>query len=253
MKEPLKEKLKNQTQSIGSWLTLGHTGVVEIMANSGFDWLAVDMEHSAISLTVAQEMIRVIELSGCTPLVRVGENDANIIKRVMDAGAHGVIVPMVNSWEEAEAAVKAVYYPPNGKRGVGLARAQKYGFGFEDYKKWLQGKASVIVQIEHIDAVNHLEEILSVDGVDGSIVGPYDLSGSMGFPGEFDRDDVKAAIKKYKDVCQSLNKPAGFHVVPDQVDMLKEKMDQGFSFLGFSLDSIFLGSNARTKLKEAQA
>ena len=129
----LKERLRKKEVTIGSWITLGHPSVAEIMAKAGFDWLTVDMEHSAITLHQAQQLIQVIELSGVVPLVRVGENDPNLIKRVMDAGAHGVIVPMVNSKEDAEKAVRSVKYPPRGFRGVGLARAQKYGADFEGF------------------------------------------------------------------------------------------------------------------------
>src|SRR6266516_1799372 len=125
----LKERLQSKTATIGSWLTFGNTSVAEIMAQAGFEWLTVDMEHTAITIEQAQELIRVIELCGVVPLVRVGENNPTYIKRVMDAGAHGVIVPMVNSRAAAEAAVSAVKYPPVGTRGVGLAWAQKYGFG----------------------------------------------------------------------------------------------------------------------------
>src|SRR3990172_12592200 len=120
----LKEKLKQNKLTIGSWITIGNSSIAEIMAKAGFDWLTVDMEHSAITLHQAQQLIQIIELSGVVPLVRVGENSPNLIKRVMDAGAYGVIVPMVNSKEDAEKAVNAVKYPPVGNRGVGLARAQ---------------------------------------------------------------------------------------------------------------------------------
>lgn len=134
----LKTKFVRREITIGSWITIGHQAVAEIMAGAGFDWLTVDMEHSAITLDIAQQLIQTIDLCGCIPLVRVGENNANLIKRVMDAGAYGVIIPMVNTKEDAERAVDAVKYPPIGKRGVGLARAQKYGLGFEEYKKWLE-------------------------------------------------------------------------------------------------------------------
>ena len=196
----LKEKLRNRELTIGSWITIGSTVVAEIMAKAGYDWLTIDMEHSAITIDIAQELIRVIELCGVTPLVRVGNNDANLIKRVMDAGAHGVIVPMVNSREDAENAVRSVKYPPRGFRGVGLARAQKYGADFEGYKQWNDKNSIVIVQIEHILAVENLEEILSVPEVDGFIIGPYDLSGSLGVPGEFDNPEVLDALKRVKQI-----------------------------------------------------
>src|SRR3972149_4262048 len=114
--DSLKNKLKNRKISLGSWITIGHPAIAEIMAKSGFDWLTVDMEHSAITLHQAQQLIQIIELCGVTPLVRVGENNPNLIKRVMDAGSHGVIVPMVNTKEDAKRAVDAVKYPPMGKR-----------------------------------------------------------------------------------------------------------------------------------------
>ncbi|HMB45898.1 MAG TPA: aldolase/citrate lyase family protein, partial [Candidatus Methanoperedens sp.] len=131
MKNPLKTRLQNNQLTIGSWITLANNNIPEIMAQSGFEWLTIDIEHSVITLDVVQQMIQVIEGKGVVPLVRVGENNPNLIKRVMDAGAYGVIVPMVNTRDQAEAAVKAVKYPPAGTRGVGLARAQGYGFDFD--------------------------------------------------------------------------------------------------------------------------
>ena len=182
----LKQKLKNSEATIGSWITLAHPAIAEIMAKAGFDWLVVDLEHSVITIREAEELIRVIDLCNVVPLVRVSSNDPIQIKRVMDAGAHGVVIPMINSPEEAEKAVAAVRYPPRGIRGVGLARAQGYGINFNDYTEWVNKESVVIVQIEHIDAINNLGKILSTDGVDGFIVGPYDLSASLGFPGQFD-------------------------------------------------------------------
>ena len=210
----VKNKLKQKKLTFGSWITIGNPIVAELMANSGFEWLTIDMEHSVITLDVAQDLIRTIELSGCVPLVRVSENNPVMIKRVMDAGAHGVIVPMVNTKEEAERAVKSVKYPPEGFRGVGLARAQKYGFDFEGYKKWLEKESIVIVQIEHVDAVKNLKEILAVKGVDGYIVGPYDISGSLGIPGEFENPKFKKIIKEVMDVGKTSKKPSGYHVIP---------------------------------------
>jgi 2-dehydro-3-deoxyglucarate aldolase len=236
----LKQKLKNNILTIGSWITVGHPAIAEIMAQSGFDWLTVDMEHSAITLTEAQQLIQVIELSGCVPLVRVGSNDPNLIKRVMDAGSHGVIVPMVNSAEDAEAAVKAVKYPPVGTRGVGLARAQGYGVDFENYKSWVEQESIVIVQIEHIEAVRNIEEILQTEGVDGFIIGPYDLSGSLGMPGEFNEPEVHEALETVKKAAKKMGIISGFHVVPPELSQLNGKIDEGYRFVAYSLDSLFL-------------
>ncbi|MBF0533141.1 MAG: 2,4-dihydroxyhept-2-ene-1,7-dioic acid aldolase [Candidatus Omnitrophica bacterium] len=254
MSQPsVKRKLAKNQVSLGAWITIGHPAVAEIMAQSGFDWLAIDMEHAAITLAQAQTLIQVIELSGGTPLVRVGENDPRLIKQVLDAGAHGVIVPMVNTAAEASRAVDAVYYPPQGKRGVGLARAQKYGLGFEAYKKWLPREAILVAQIEHCAAVENLEDILAVKGIDATLIGPYDLSASMGYPGEFERPAVKAMIQQYIQTCRRLKKTAGFHSVPPDPLLAQRKIKEGFAFLGFSLDELFLAQSLKDALQKLHA
>jgi 2-dehydro-3-deoxyglucarate aldolase len=211
------------------------------MAKAGFDWLTVDMEHSAITLDQAQQLIQIIDLNGVVPLVRVGENNSTLIKRVMDAGAHGIIVPMVNTKEDASNAVSAVKYPPVGTRGVGLARAQGYGLEFEKYKEWLNRESIVIVQIEHIEAINNLEEILSVEGVDGTIIGPYDLSGSLGLPGEFELPDVQKALVRYENVCQEMGKSMGFHIVQPDSEATNRYREKGYTFLAVGVDMLYLG------------
>jgi 2-dehydro-3-deoxyglucarate aldolase len=245
-----KEKLISNQLTIGSWITLAHMSIPEIMAPAGFDWLVVDMEHSVIDINEAQVLISQIEANGMAPLVRVGESSPYLIKRVMDAGAYGVIVPMVNSRADAESAVNAVKYPPAGARGVGLARAQKYGFGFDEYKKWLQTHSLVIVQIEHIKAIENLEDILSTPGVDGSIIGPYDLSGSLGWPGEFERLEVKAALERYEKVCDALGKPKGIHVVQPDSEKTKFYLSRGYSFIAVGLDTLYLGHKCREVMGE---
>lgn len=248
----LKASLRKRQVTFGSWITLGSTAVAEIMAKRGFDWLVVDMEHSAITLAQTQQLVRVISLCGAAALVRVGENDPMLIKRVMDTGAHGVIVPMVNSRQDALNAVAAAQYPPKGFRGVGLGRAQGYGFEFEAYKRWLISSSIVIVQIEHIDAVNDLENILGVDGVHGSIIGPYDLSGSLGVPGEFGNSRVKQAIRRYEETCADMKKAAGFHVVRPDAAAAASYRKKGYSFLAVGLDTLYLGLKCEEVLQEAK-
>src|SRR3990167_863010 len=123
----------NNKISIGSWITLAHPAIAEIMAKAGFEWLVIDLEHSVITIREAEELIRVIALCGVKPYVRLTANDPNQIKRVMDAGAQGIIVPMVKSADDVKKAADAMFYPPKGTRGVGLARAQNYGAGFDKY------------------------------------------------------------------------------------------------------------------------
>ena len=244
----LKRKLSQNEITIGSWITLAHPAIAEIMARAGFDWLVVDIEHSVITIREAEELIRVIDLCGVEPLVRLSANDPVQIKRVMDAGAHGIIVPMVNTRGDAFAAVSAVYYPPRGRRGVGLARAQGYGTTFQEYREWLETQAVVIIQVEHIDAVNNLEDILSVAGIDGYFIGPYDLSASMGLPGQFDHPDIVAAIERVRQVGSVLGKPGGLHIVEPDIIELEARVKEGFKFIAYSLDTRMLDTACRTGL-----
>ncbi|MDC1416929.1 aldolase/citrate lyase family protein [Flavobacteriaceae bacterium] len=236
--------------SIGSWVTLNHPSIAEIMADAGFDWLCVDMEHSTTDYYEAQLLISAIQSKGIKAYVRVGENNARIIKRVLDAGADGIIVPSVNSKEDAIKAVNAVNYPPIGKRGVGLARAQNYGFNFEDYRDGKAKNITLIVQIEHINAINELEEIISIDGVDGTFIGPYDLSGSMGKPGKYDDDDVQLVLKKYEEISSKYNKLKGVHVIQPNYELVVDKINKGYDFIAFSLDTLFLGNIVKDQLNQ---
>jgi 2-keto-3-deoxy-L-rhamnonate aldolase RhmA len=234
--------------SFGSWITLNNPSIAEIMADAGFDWLCIDMEHSVTDYFEAQQLMMAVQGKGLKVFVRVGENNPRIIKRVLDAGADGIIVPSVNSLEEAEKAVRAVKYPPLGTRGVGLARAQEYGFNFEGYRDGKAKEITLIVQIEHINAIRELESILEVDGVDGTFIGPYDLSGSMGKPGKWDEPAVKEALAYYEETVKKYNKLVGFHVIQPDKDLVLEKISKGYNFIAFSLDILFLGTMARNQL-----
>ena len=245
----LKHKLLSGEKTIGSWLTMPSLAISELMAKVGFDWLTIDLEHRSLSIEQAGEMIRIIDLAGVSPLVRLTSNDGNQIKRVMDSGAHGIIVPMVKTKGDAEQAVSSVYYPPKGIRGVGLARAQHYGIGFHEYRDWLEENAIIIVQIEHIDAVNNLEDILSVDGVDGYIIGPYDLSASLGVSGEFDHSSMIEAMNEIYRVATTLGKYGGIHIVEPDTDLLKQSVLEGFTFLAYSVDFRMLDVSARIGMK----
>jgi 2-dehydro-3-deoxyglucarate aldolase len=233
---------------IGSWITINSPTVAEIMADCGFDWLCIDLEHSVTDYSETQQMIIAIQSKGVKAYVRVGENCPRIIKRVLDAGADGIIVPSVNSKEDAIKAVNAVKYPPIGTRGVGLARAQGYGFNFENYRDIKTKDIKLIAQIEHINAINDLENIISTDGIDGSFIGPYDLSGSLGKPGEFNDESVKQALNKYESIAKKFDKLIGFHVVPPNIQLVKDKIDKGYNFIAFSFDAHFLGSVIRKEL-----
>ena len=240
--------VKMSRATIGTWITVGHPNIAEVMSMCDFNWICVDMEHSVISYAEAQVLIATIQAKDKKAYVRVSDNDPKIINKASDAGADGIIVPMVCNSNDAKKAVDAVKYPPQGKRGVGLARAQGYGFGFEEYKKNKANDIKVIAQIEHIDAVNNIKEIIETDGIDGTFIGPYDLSGSLGKPGQYDDPDVKEAIKKYEEIASNYDKFVGFHVVPADHSLLQEKIDSGYNFIAFSLDTIFLGKKCKEEL-----
>jgi len=244
----LKQKINKGELTIGSWITLGNNGVAEILANAGFDWLVIDLEHTTISLEQAGELIRTIELAGVPSLVRLTSNDENQIKRVMDAGAQGIVVPMVKTQDEAIQAVNATRYPPLGTRGVGLARAQGYGATFQNYLAWQSDLTSgpvVIVQVEHIDAVSELENILAVEGVDAFIVGPYDLSCSMGIPGNFDHPEFKKVMARIIETGAKLNAVSGLHVVEPDIEKLNDAIATGHRFIAYSVDIRMLDVAAR--------
>jgi len=246
----LRDRIHRKEITLGSWITLGHPAIGEIMAGIGFDWLTIDLEHSAITLGECQHLIQAIELRGCVPLVRVGENDPNLVKRVMDAGAHGVIVPMVNSRAEAEQAVKSVKYPPVGFRGVGYGRAQGYGLHFDAYREWNTRETLVIVQIEHIRAVEQMAEILTVPGVDAFIVGPYDLSASLGIPGEFAHPDFLHAMERIRTTMADFPDVApGFHAVQPSPSDAVQRLEEGYRFLAYSLDTLVLAHTLQRDLQ----
>jgi len=244
----LKDKLKNKKITVGSWITLSDPAIAEIMAKSGLDWIVVDMEHSALSVYQAQEIIRVVNLAGIAPLVRVMENNPEAIKKFMDMGAHGVIVPRINTKLDAQKAVNAVKYPPNGTRGVGLFRAQNYSLDLKSYQKWNEEESIVIAQIEHIDSVMNIDSITSVQGIDGYIIGPYDLSASIGYPGEFDHPEVEKVFKILKKRIKTNSESWGFHVVEPDSESAIKKINEGYCFIAYGVDFLFFNMTFQTKI-----
>ncbi len=244
----IKKKLAEGQVTFGTWQMIGNTSISEILCDAGFEWVTVDMEHTGIDVDDALELIRVIDRCGKIPAVRLSVNDFTLIKRVLDSGARIIIVPMVMCRADVEKAVSAAYYPPRGTRGVGLARAQGYGFGFEEYKKKFGDEAVIVAQIEHIEAVNNLEEILSVEGLDATIIGPYDLSGSLGHPGDFEREDFRQALERYEATSRRMGKPMGYHMVTPTKENVNELTEKGYRFIALGFDSYFIGRQCREVL-----
>lgn len=239
----LKSALGKSELTIGSWLTIPSAVVAEIMARAGFPWLVVDLEHSVIGLETMQSMFLAIENHGSLPLVRISDKDPIQTKRVLDAGAYGIIVPMVNSREDAESAVRSVKYPPEGNRGFGLARAQGYGAAFKEYKSLINANSLVICQIENKQGVENIDDILSVKGIDGIMIGPYDLSGSLGVPGQLSHPLVLEAEKKILAAARRHTIPAGIHIVHPDQKQLEEKIQEDFRFIVYGVDQIFLSDS----------
>ena len=232
----LKEKLNKKIHTIGSWITINNNTIAEIYADAGFDWLAIDLEHSTMSLSTMEEMIRIIQLKKIPTLVRLTSNNNDQIKRVLDAGAEGIIVPMVNTKNDIEEAIKATRYPPQGTRGVGLARAQGYGKNFTDYFEWQKKNIVTIAQIENIKAVNAIDEILSTKDLDGFMIGPYDLSCSMNIPGDFSNKKFKDVIKKILEKAKKSNCLPGIHIVEPDEDQLIKAIKDEFKFIAYGVD-----------------
>lgn len=246
----LKERVRKGEVTIGSWLQLPSPRVAKIMGIQGFDWLAIDIEHGSISIETLPEMIEAISAGGATPLVRLSHNDPVEIKRVLDAGAQGIIVPMVNSANEAEAAVKSAKYPPDGIRGIGYSNANLYGAKFKTYFERFNSEVVIIVQIEHIDSVQKVDEILAVEGIDGYMIGPYDLSGSMGLTGQLQQPDFLAALEKPLTAAGKTGKAPGIHVVPPDAQQVTEAIGKGYKFIAYSIDAVMLMSACRNGLQE---
>lgn len=249
----VKNRIKSGRPTVGTWVTLGHAPIAEILAQAGYEWVVIDLEHSAIDFSQVQQMVQVIELTGASPLVRMSENSASQIKRVLDMGAHGVVVPMVNSAADAQAVVDAVRYPPNGTRGVGLGRAQGYGAAFEVYRRKREKQSIVIVQIEHRLAVENLSEILAVKGIDALLVGPYDLSASLGVPGQFSHPLMRRALRAIRQAAEKAGVPAGLHVISPSPKQVKAALRDGFSVIVYCFDAMFLGHTAREGLAAVRA
>jgi 4-hydroxy-2-oxoheptanedioate aldolase len=235
---PVTDKLRNGQPSVGSWLTLCSTAAAETMAHVGWDWLVVDVEHSPVGFENMVNCFRAIQLGGAVPMARVPWNDTIWIQRTLDAGALGLVVPMVNTAEDARQVVSNMRYATRGQRSFGGSRISSYIDG--DYRTWADEHLSIIVMIETAQAVENAEAIMSVDGVVGCFIGPNDLALSMGItpaqtgPGT----EHEAAMMHVLDVCKRTGKAAGKHCFSAAEVSLR--ISQGFQYLALLSDGAFL-------------
>lgn len=225
---------------LGTWITQGDITFSDSISDFDFDWLCIDMEHTTISFEQMKNHIIAIKSKNKEAFVRVGKNDLLEIKKALDAGADGIIVPMINSYEDAMKAIENCFYPPKGKRGFGLTRANSYGDIFEDYTNQISKKIKLIVQIEHYQVIKDLNQILLNENIYGSFIGPYDLSGSLNKPGKFSDDDVQKYLKQYIEIASGHNKIIGYHLVTENPYEIKEIIGQGYNFIAINFDMFFL-------------
>lgn len=217
----LKQKLKSGQPTFGAWLVFSDPFAAEIMTGCGFDWLLIDAEHSPFTLDSLLPVLMAFNGLETVPLVRVPWNDRGLIKQMLDLGAEGILVPMVNSAEEARQAVAACKYPPAGIRGFGPRRASGYARTSKAYIQTANESLLVLVQIEHIEAVRRVEEILAVPGLDAVLLGPMDLSASMGRLGQIDHPDVQSAIEKVIAAARAAGLPVGVPMEADTETLMK--------------------------------
>jgi 2-dehydro-3-deoxyglucarate aldolase len=235
----IRKKLSSGDASIGSWMQIPHPSIAEIMGQSNYDWVAVDMEHGAISVHQLPDLFRALELGNTLPLVRLAHGHSKDCKQALDAGAGGVIVPMIKNADQLRKVRDATRWPPSGNRGVAFSRANLFGKNFNEYIKEAE-QPLLIAMIEHIDAINELDDILKVDELDAILIGPYDLSTSMNLTAQFDHPEFAKAIRDIKSKSESANIPCGIHVVSPSVDDLKEKIDDNYRFIAYSIDSVII-------------
>lgn len=248
MKNPVRAKLLGRERCIGSWMQIGHPAIAEMLGHLGFDWIGIDCEHTDIGPAEVAAISRGLRGTGTLPLVRVRENDTLAIRQALDLGAYGVIVPLVNSAEEARRAVAAARFPPAGVRGFAHFRANDYGADFDEYARTANDEVTVITMVESKDCVEHIDEILAVDGVDGVFVGPYDLSGSYGVPGQTQHDLVIMARERVLEACIAAGKSAGLHIVTPTPEVIATAIATGFTFLALGMDTVFVRDGAAKAL-----
>lgn len=245
-RNPVKAALKSGQPQVGTWLSLGSIFASRVMARVGFPWLTVDMEHSPIDISQAATLFGVIAEAGCVPLARVPRGTHENIKRVLDAGAHGIIVPMVNTVEEAKLAIAAAKYPPAGNRSIGGGlHALNFDASAGEYFKHANDEILVILQTESPQGVENAEEIYSLPGVDAIFVGPNDLTFQMRGPEGIDPspEELEAMLQRVLAAGKKTGTPVGLHVT--SVEDVKRRIAEGWQFIA-------IGSELRCMTSEAQ-
>jgi 2-dehydro-3-deoxyglucarate aldolase/4-hydroxy-2-oxoheptanedioate aldolase len=231
-----KTQLAQGKPLIGTILSLPAPELAEMCVDAGFDWLFIDLEHGVLEILDVQRILQAVGARREIPcLVRVPTNDEVWIKKVLDTGADGLIIPHVNSSDDARRAVQYSKYPPDGSRSVGIGRAHRYGARFQEYLDRANNDVAVVVQAEHIDAVKNIESILAVKGIDAVLIGPYDLSASVNRPGQVTDPEVQAAIARVKQACATKQIPIS--IFAGNVAAARQALNDGYNFVAVSTDA----------------
>lgn len=236
--------------AVGSWLQVGDPDLSLVMGKSGFDFLVVDMEHGSISEDRFIGILNNLRNTDCVPFARVAKNDNILIRRALDLGAKGIIVPNVKSPQDVINAEKAIFYPPRGQRGIGFSKSNDYGLEFEKNFKNSNDEIILIIQIEHIDSLKKIDEIFAKDSIYAYMIGPYDLTGSMGILGQFNNPDYLNVLSEIKLAAKRNNVIQGIHVVSPKIDDLKFKIDEGYNFIAYGTDALLLNKICSSEIKE---
>jgi 2-dehydro-3-deoxyglucarate aldolase len=243
MSQSFRARLRAGGPLFAPLMTLNSPAVAELMAEAGFDWLFIDAEHSTLDTSQMQSLLQAASPTPC--IIRIASGDDVPIKKALDIGAAGIIVPQVNSADHARRIVQSAKYAPAGQRGLGIARAHRYGLKVREYMQTANDDTAVIVQAEHRDAVTNIEAIVRVEGVDGVLIGPYDLSASLGLPGAVDHPEVRGAIARVRAACLAAGVPIGIFGL--NADAVRPYIAQGFTMIVAGVDTVLLG-NAATAL-----
>jgi 2-keto-3-deoxy-L-rhamnonate aldolase RhmA len=241
MRTNFRDRLHGGENLIGTMITVPSPTVAEVLAAAGFDWLFIDGEHGPFGVRDLEVMLQAVgDRVAC--IVRVPANGEVAIKQALDLGAHGIIVPQVNTAAQAADVVKYSRYAPLGARGIGLARAHGYGRTFSEYLASANETVTVVVQAEHVDAVRNIDAIVEVPGIDAVLVGPYDLSASLGKPGRLDDAEVVAAIDRVTEACKRVGMPLGYFGVT--AEAVAPFAARGYTLLVAGVDTVLLGRAA---------
>ncbi len=242
-KNHVKDMLKEGKKTTGAWLQIASPFTAEIMSRAGFDWLIIDMEHGPGDILTLISQLQAMNGSAVVPLVRAPWNDFVAIKRILDAGVYGILFPYVNTKEEAEAAVRACKYPPEGIRGVaGSPRAAGYGQNPKEYLTRANDEILIITAVETPEAVANLDEILAVEGLDGIFVGPMDLATSMGHPFDPGHPEVQEIIVRIETKVLAAGKFLG--TIAANWEQAQARYDKGYQLLMLMADGVSLGKLA---------